>query len=101
VTDSWAGRLALLPCLGFLPGTGCPHYDGEAERRPALHRMLKRPSLPAALALDDGTAAHFVGRRLLRVVASRPTAFAYHVRSEGARAVETVLPVVRLPRYPT
>jgi peptidase E len=101
VTDSWAGRLAPLPCLGLLPGTGCPHYDGEPERRPALHKMLRRPSLPPALALDDGTAAHFVGRRLLRIVASRPTAFAYHVRSEsGARAVETVLPVVRLPRYP-
>ena len=31
VTDSWAGRLAPLRCLGWLPDTCCPHYDGEKE----------------------------------------------------------------------
>ena len=37
VTDSWADRLRPLDCMGFLPGSCCPHYDGEAERRPAYH----------------------------------------------------------------
>jgi len=33
VTDSvWP--LGVLPCLGLLPGSCCPHYDSEAERRP-------------------------------------------------------------------
>jgi len=34
VTDSVAGPLTALPCLGFLPGSNCPHYDSERERRP-------------------------------------------------------------------
>jgi dipeptidase E len=96
VTDSWAGRLAGLPCLGLLGGTCCPHFDGEAERRPALHALVASGSVPRALALDDGAAAHFVGRRLLRIVSSRPAAGAYGVRRRGSRAVEATLDVVRL-----
>jgi dipeptidase E len=44
VTDSWANRLAGLPCLSFLPGTCCPHYD--ANRSAA---RLSRGSLPNGL----------------------------------------------------
>jgi peptidase E len=96
VTDSWAGRLAPLPCLGFLPGACCPHYDGEAERRPALLGFVKLGSVPGTLALDDGAAAHFVDRRLLRVVSSRPTARGYEVRRRGSKPVERILPTVQL-----
>ncbi len=98
VTDSWAGRLAALPCLGFLPGTGCPHYDGEVERRPSLHHMVASREVPAALAIDDGAAAHFVGRRLFRVVSARPNARGYTVRRRGSEALETPLPAARLTR---
>ena len=37
ITDSWADRLRPLECMGMLPGSCCPHYDGEVERRPAYH----------------------------------------------------------------
>ena len=96
VTDSWAGRLAALPGLGFLPGTGCPHYDGEAERRPSLHRMVASREVPAALAIDDSAAAHFVGRRLVRVVSAKAKARGYAVWRRRSEAVETPLPVARL-----
>jgi dipeptidase E len=96
VTDSWSGRLAGLSLLGFLPGTCCPHFDSEAERRPALHRLVATRAVPKALALDDGAAAHFVNRRLARVVSAQPTGGGYEVRRVGSRAVETELPVVRL-----
>ena len=98
VTDSWSGRLAELPCLRFLPGMCCPHFDSEAERRPTLHRLVARGAVPEALAVDDGAAAHFVGRRLARVVSARATGGAYDVRRAGRRAVETALPVVRLSK---
>lgn len=99
VTDSWAGRLAPLPCLAFLPGTGCPHYDGEIERRPALHRMVADGDVPPAIAIDDGAAAHYVARKLVRVVSARPHARGYEVRRKGLRAIETPLPMVRLTRF--
>src|SRR5258706_6933554 len=35
-TDSVPGELAVLACLGLLPGSFSPHYDGEALRRPSL-----------------------------------------------------------------
>jgi dipeptidase E len=95
ITDSRADCLTGLPCLGFLPGTCCPHFDGEPERRPALHRLVATGAVARALALDDGAAAHFVGRRLSHVVTSRPSAGAYQVRRNGAQAVEIPLPVVR------
>ena len=41
ITDSWADRLRPLDCMGFLPGSCCPHYDGEVERRPAYHAYLE------------------------------------------------------------
>jgi dipeptidase E len=98
VTDSWADRHRGLSALGFLPGACCPHYDGEAERRPVLHRLVASRALPKAIAIDDGAAAHFVGRRLLRVVSAQAHGGAYEVRRVGSRAVETALPVARLPR---
>ena len=92
VTDSWGKGLRGLPCLGFLPGTCCPHYDGEPERRPALRRLVAKGEVAAALALDDGAGAHFVGRTLSRIVSSRPHARGYAVRRSGSLAVEEVLP---------
>jgi dipeptidase E len=97
VTDSWAGRLARLPCLGWLPNACCPHYDSEKDRRPATQDPVAKGLLPETLALDDGAAAHFVGRKLLRVVTSRVSAGAYRVQRKGRRAIETPLPVTRLP----
>jgi peptidase E len=93
---AWSGRLAGLPLLGFLPGTCCPHFDSEAERRPVLQRLVATRAVPKALALDDGAAAHFVGRRLTRIVSAQPTGGGYEVRCVGSRTIETELPVIRL-----
>lgn len=102
VTDSWSVTLNPLPCLGFLPNGCCPHYDGEKDRRPTTRNLVARGRLPETLALDDGAMAHFVGRNLLRIVASRPTAGAYKIRraatreTSAERFVETSLPVTLL-----
>ena len=79
MTDSHAGRLAVLECLGFLQGSCCPHYDGDRERRPAYHRFLLDGAVPPGVALDDGAAVHVVNGGVLRVVASRPQARGYRV----------------------
>ena len=98
VTDSWAGRLSALTCLGFLRGACCPHYDGEVQRRPALHQLAASGEIPRAIALDDGAAAHFVGLQLVRIAISRPAARGYDVRRMRGRAIESALSVVRLTR---
>src|SRR5262245_55296773 len=91
LTDSSGTGLYPLSGLGFLEGACCPHYDGEPERRPALHRLIEDGTIARALALDDGAAAHFVNGTLANIVSSRPHARAYRVERVNGRATETVL----------
>jgi peptidase E len=91
ITDSIPGPLTPLDCLGFLPGTNCPHYDGEAERRPTFTRLLREGQLRPGLAAEDGVGLHFVGDRLERVVTSRPGKRAYRLELRAGEVVETPL----------
>jgi peptidase E len=42
VTDSFGPELGRIDALGFIAGSHCPHYDGEANRRPAYHACCER-----------------------------------------------------------
>ena len=96
ITDSVAGPLTMMPCLGFLPGSNCPHYDSEPLRRPAFQRLVARGAVTDGVAADDGVALHYEGARLKRAVSSMPRAKAYHVRKLRNRAVETRIPTKSL-----
>jgi dipeptidase E len=89
VTDSFGDELAPLPCLGFLAGSNCPHYDSEPQRRPTYRRLVDAGELPPGLAAEDGVALHFVGTELVEAVAGRPDGRAFRVEPD----VETPLPV--------
>ncbi|WDL96703.1 peptidase E [Alicyclobacillus sp. ALC3] len=93
ITDSFGTKLDRLSCLGFLPGSNCPHYDGESERRPTFHRLLQDGRIGPGLAADDGVAFHFVGNELKVTVSSRPDARGYRL-SMGENGVleEEVVP---------
>jgi peptidase E len=96
VTDSMPGALGAIGALGILPGSFCPHYDGEPERRPAYHRLLREGRIAAGYAADDGVALHFVDHRLSRAVASRPTGRAYRVEASRDGIQEIPLEPTRL-----
>jgi dipeptidase E len=91
-TDSFGGVAALHDGLGFLSGSACPHYDGEAQRRPTYQQLI-REGLPAGYACDDGAALHFEGTKLVAAVSSRPKAAAYRVSLGDGEVVEEPLPV--------
>lgn len=91
LTDSIPGGLTALPCLGFMPGSCTPHYDGEALRRPSLHRLLSTGGMMAGYAFDDGAAGHFVNGQFTTTVTSRPNANGYYVKFEEGQVVETIL----------
>jgi dipeptidase E len=98
ITDSFGSRLApLRDGLGFLKGAFCPHYDGERERRPTLHRELRR-GFPPTMAADDGVGLHFVDTRLAEAVSSRPEAHAYRVRWSKGEAIEDPIHIRYLGR---
>ncbi len=92
VTDSYGDKLEPIQSLGFLPGSNCPHYDGEEERRPAYQQLVVKGAVQGGVAADDGVALHYVDRQLVRAVSSRPLAKAYRVAFDG-ELEETELPV--------
>jgi dipeptidase E len=96
VTDSWADRLRPLDCLGFLSGSCCPHYDGEAERRPAYHTLMQSGQVKPGYAIEDAVAAHFRNGRLERVVSKKAGAKAFYVSADAGTVTEEALDVMLL-----
>lgn len=91
-TDSFGNGLApLRDGLGLLPGSFCPHYDSEPERRPTYQAFILN-GLPDGFAADDGVGLHFVGTEMRKAVSSRPKARAYRVARQGDHVTETPLP---------
>jgi dipeptidase E len=80
ITDSFADQLRGLDCLRFLPGSCCPHYRDEVERRPAYHQLLRNGEIAPGWAIDDGAALHFVNGEVHRAVSARHGSTAYRVR---------------------
>lgn len=76
--------------LGLLPGSHCPHYDGEEQRRPFYHRLIGE-GFPAGYAIDDDAAIHFIGTSLAEVVSARAGASAYRVERVNGVVSETRL----------
>jgi dipeptidase E len=87
VTDSFGPDLAGMSCLGFLPGSACPHYDGEERRRPR-YRELVDGGFPEGVAADDGVAIHYAGTEIADVVTCRPGAAAYRVTHDGESRID-------------
>ncbi len=90
VTDSFGSALQSMACLGFLSGSHCPHYDGEAQRRPSYHQLIKQ-GMPGGYAADDGVGLHFINGTLRHVISSRPEAKGYRVELEDDSVVESTL----------
>ncbi len=88
VTDSFGPQLqGMRDGLGFLPGSACPHYDAEDQRRPAFTRLVAE-GFPPGLAADDCVALRFDGRELAEAASSRPGARAYRVTPAGEEPIE-------------
>lgn len=90
VTDSFGPQLESMECLGFLPGSACPHYDGEELRRPRYHELVQN-GLPGGLAADDGVGLLFNGTELAEVVTEREGSTAYRVELVEGEIVEKPL----------
>jgi dipeptidase E len=81
LTDSFSDGLRPLDGLGFLPGSCCPHYDGEAQRRPSLHRLLRSGEISAGVAIEDWAGVHYIGTEIHKVITSKRGSRAYSMRS--------------------
>jgi dipeptidase E len=73
------GRSSALRCLGFLPGSCAPHFDGEPHRRADFGRLIAQGELPPGIGIDDGVAVLFRGSAVAEIVSKRSSATAYRV----------------------
>jgi dipeptidase E len=88
VTDSFGPQLeGMRDGLGFLPGSACPHYDGEDQRRP-VYTQLVAEGFPPGIAADDSVALRYEGTELAEVVSARAGARAYRVTPGGEEPIE-------------
>lgn len=88
VTDSFRPELdGMRDGLGFLPGSACPHYDGEERRRPVYTKLVAE-GFPPGLAAEDCVALRFDGTELAQVVTARPGSGAYRVTADGEEPLD-------------
>jgi peptidase E len=87
-TDSRPKELSIVKCLGFLPGSHCPHYDREVQRRPQYQRLIASGEMKPGWACDNDAGIYFEETTPKRIVSSRAGAKVYYVSAEGGKAVE-------------
>ncbi len=90
-TDSRPKALSIVQCLGFLPGSHSPHYDGEPGRRPLYHQLIGSGALKPGYACDNDAGICFDGTDVKRIVATRADARVYFVSREDGAVVEREL----------
>lgn len=88
VTDSFGPLAALNDGLGFLKGSACPHFDGEASRRPTYHRLVAH-DFPPGVAADDYAGIHFIDQKIHKCISSHKRAKAYRIDRVRGHVVET------------
>ena len=94
VTDSFGPGYESLDGLGWLSGSFCPHWDGEAERQPRYRELLSSGVLPPGWAVDEQVGLHFVGGEVSRVLTVRRDATAYRANADGVEPVTAELLVL-------
>ena len=60
ITDSWKEHQAIIPCLGFVKGICCPHYDEEPERIPFVKKILEGNEIDECIAIEGFCALHLI-----------------------------------------
>jgi peptidase E len=100
-TDSvLASRSTALPCLGFLPGSCSPHFDGESNRRKDFRRLILEGKLPVGIGIDDGAAVFYEDRKIKEVVSAKGGATAYRATKSRASVMFEALPTRHLASRP-
>ena len=58
ITDSFADKLEIIDCLGFVKGIACPHFDEEKEREPFVNKLLEGDIIDSCICLQGNSALH-------------------------------------------
>lgn len=95
-TDSFGRALEVIPGLGWIPGSFCPHYHGEEERRPTLEKFLASGELKPGWAADDLAALVMAPDGVKKAFAFSQDAEVYAVSVEEGIFIEAPLTCSRI-----
>ena len=88
ITDSWAADLKIMPCMNFIKGTCCPHYDEEPQRKPAVKKLILANKVKNIFAVDGGVALHIKNEKNFKSVVFRKDKNSYEVSSNKGNIIE-------------
>lgn len=96
LTDAFGDLRGWRGGLGLLPGSFCPHLDGE-DRGAVYTQAVATGMVPGGYGVDDGAALHFVDGQLSRVVAEREGVRALHIVPSAEPTASGVLTEILTP----
>ena len=83
ITDSWDNGLHILPCLDFIDGTCCPHYDEEPSRIPFVEKILIEQQVSNCISIEGGSALHLIDGKPFTNVSFKNKKNSYNVYYEN------------------
>ncbi len=96
ITDSWDNELRILPCLDFIRGTCCPHYDEEPSRIPYVKKILLEQKVPNCFSIEGGAAMHFIDGKPFKNVSFKNNKNTYNVYQINNSIIESPFDKIQL-----
>ena len=96
ITDSWDNELKILPCLDFIKGTCCPHYDEEPSRIPYVKKILLEKKITSCIAIEGGSAMHFIDGKPFKNISFNNNKNTYSVFLDNNDIVEIPFEKIQL-----
>ncbi len=96
ITDSWDNKLSILPCLNFISGTCCPHYDEEAARIPYVDKVLRQGKISDCISIEGGAAIHFINGKPYRNISFDKNKNTYNVYYKNNDIIQKPYPMLQL-----
>ena len=91
ITDSWKDHQAILPCLGFVNGVCCPHYDEEPERIPFVKKILESKQIEECIAIEGFCALHLINDKPRYSVSFSSNTNVHHVKYSNNKVIHNDL----------
>ena len=64
ITDSFAGKLEIIDCLGMVDEIACPHFDEERERKPFVNELIQKDIVKSCICIEGYSALHIRNNNL-------------------------------------
>ncbi|NDD49595.1 MAG: peptidase E [Alphaproteobacteria bacterium] len=94
ITDSFKDFQAIIPCLGFVKGICCPHYDEEPERIPFVKESLEVKNINECIAIEGYCALHLIDDEPRYSVSFKNETNTHHVVCNNDEIIHNNLPNV-------